>query len=146
MAPVFGWNSGCAAPSEQCGKRDLLFGRTLDALGDDGFARPPALAVPYGRLLTEPIEGIGDTNVDPVLLGGTRHLSAAQFARDQQDAIALVASQDGRFTVFAWSACEEMVHAHCGGLGMGVLFDEQIPAKYTAILESWLEAAAKQPA
>ena len=33
-----------------------------------------------------------------------------------------------------------------GGLGMGVLFDEQIPAKYTAILESWLEAAAKQPA
>ena len=57
MAPAFGWNSGCAAPSEECGKRDLLFGRTLDALGDDGFARSPALAVPYGRLLTEPVGG-----------------------------------------------------------------------------------------
>ena len=27
-------------------------------------------------------------------------------------AVALVASQDGRFTVFAWSPCEGMVHAH----------------------------------
>ena len=45
-------------------------------------------------------------------LGGTRHLSAAQFVHDQRDAVALVASQDGRFTVFAWSPCEECVHAH----------------------------------
>ena len=45
-------------------------------------------------------------------LGGTRHLSAAQFVHDQRDAVALVASQDGRFTVFAWSPCEERVHAH----------------------------------
>ena len=41
-------------------------------------------------------------------LGGTRHLSAAQFVQDQRDAIALVASQDGRFTVFAWSSCDEL--------------------------------------
>jgi hypothetical protein len=46
------------------------------------------------------------------VLGGTRHLSAAQFVQDQQDAIALVASQDGRFTVFAWSPVHGMVHAH----------------------------------
>jgi hypothetical protein len=39
-------------------------------------------------------------------------LSAAQFVFDQRDSIALVASQDGRFTVFAWSPCELMVHAH----------------------------------
>ena len=45
-------------------------------------------------------------------LGGTRHLSAAQFVHDQRNAIALVASQDRRFTVFAWSPCEESVHAH----------------------------------
>jgi hypothetical protein len=63
-------------------------------------------------LLTEPIEGIADTTVDPAHLGGTRHLSAAQFAHDQRDAIALVASQDGRFTVFAWSSVHGMVHAH----------------------------------
>jgi len=31
---------------------------------------------------------------------------------DQRDAVALVASQDGRFTVFAWSPCESTVHAH----------------------------------
>ena len=82
----------------------LAFGAKI--LTRDGVQRVDQI------LLTEPIEGIGDTNVDPVLLGGTRHLSAAQFARDQQDAIALVASQDGRFTVFAWSSLHEMVHAH----------------------------------
>jgi DNA integrity scanning protein DisA with diadenylate cyclase activity len=48
----------------------------------------------------------------PAQLGGTRHLSAAQFVHDQRDAIALVASQDGRFTVFKWSPREEFVHAH----------------------------------
>jgi hypothetical protein len=63
-------------------------------------------------LLTEPIEGVHDTTVDPAQLGGTRHLSAAQFAHDQRDAIALVASQDGQFTVFAWSSLKDIVHAH----------------------------------
>ena len=63
-------------------------------------------------ILTEPIEGARAEVVEPSQLGGTRHLSAAQFVRDQHDAVALIASQDGRFTVFAWSACENMVHAH----------------------------------
>jgi hypothetical protein len=62
--------------------------------------------------LTEPIEGDVPQQVHPSMLGGTRHLSAAQFVHDQRDAIALVASQDGRFTVFAWSPCEDSVHAH----------------------------------
>jgi hypothetical protein len=62
--------------------------------------------------VTEPIEGGTADIVHPSSLGGTRHLSAAQFAHDSQDAIALVASQDGHFTVFAWSPCERMVHAH----------------------------------
>lgn len=62
--------------------------------------------------LSEPIED-GEADVlHPSRLGGTRHLSAAQFVHDQHDALALVASQDGRFTIFAWSPCEEMVHAH----------------------------------
>ena len=63
-------------------------------------------------VLTEPIIGGAASVVHPIQLGGTRHLSAAQFVQDQRDAVALVASQDGRFTVFAWSPCEEMVHAH----------------------------------
>ena len=62
--------------------------------------------------VTQPIEGAEASLVDPAQLGGTRHLSAAQFVHDQRDAIALVASQDGRFTVFAWSPYEGMVHAH----------------------------------
>jgi hypothetical protein len=63
-------------------------------------------------ILTEPVVGDTASVVAPVQLGGTRHMSAAQFVQDQQDAVALVASQDGRFTVFAWSPCEMMVHAH----------------------------------
>jgi DNA integrity scanning protein DisA with diadenylate cyclase activity len=50
--------------------------------------------------------------VTPVQLGGTRHLSAAQFVHDQRDAIAMVASQDGRFTIFKWAPSEGLVHAH----------------------------------
>ena len=62
--------------------------------------------------VTEPIEGGTASVQHPTQLGGTRHLSAAQFVYDQRHAVALVASQDGRFTIFAWSPCEEMVHAH----------------------------------
>jgi sensor domain DACNV-containing protein len=62
--------------------------------------------------VTEPIEGDVAQVMHPTQLGGTRHLSSAQFVHDQQDAVALVASQDGRFTVLAWSPCEGMVHAH----------------------------------
>jgi hypothetical protein len=63
-------------------------------------------------IVTEPIEGSVTTAAAPVQLGGTRHLSAAQFVHDQREAMALVASQDGRFTIFKWSPREEMVHAH----------------------------------
>jgi hypothetical protein len=63
-------------------------------------------------IVTEPIEGSVTTTAAPAELGGTRHLSAVQFVHDQRDATALVASQDGRFTVFKWSPREGMVHAH----------------------------------
>ncbi len=62
--------------------------------------------------VTEPIEGGAAVVVHPEQLGGTRHQSAAQFVHDQRDAVALVASQDGRFTIFEWSLAEAMVHAH----------------------------------
>ena len=63
-------------------------------------------------VITEPVVGNLPIVVQPTEHGGTRHLSAAQFVYDQRDALALVASPDGKFTVFAWSPCEEMVHAH----------------------------------
>jgi sensor domain DACNV-containing protein len=72
----------------------------------DGCPRVESVSV------TEPIEGSVAATLNPSEFGGTRHLSAAQFVHDQRDAVALVASQDGHFTVFAWSPCESMVHAH----------------------------------
>jgi hypothetical protein len=63
-------------------------------------------------IITEPVIGNEASIVHPLQFGGTRHLSAAQFVHDQPDSVALVSSQDGRFTVFAWSPCERMVHAH----------------------------------
>jgi hypothetical protein len=62
--------------------------------------------------ITEPIEGGTVALVHPEQLGGTRHLSAAQFVQDQREAVALVASQDQRFTIFEWCPQEEIVHAH----------------------------------
>ena len=58
---------------------------------------------------TEPVEGNARSLTAPARLGGARQLSAAQFVHDQADGMALVASPDGRFTIFKWSLCEEMV-------------------------------------
>ena len=75
--------------------------------------RRPDGSTPVERIIaTEPIVGDSPVVLHPAQTGGTRHLSAAQFIQDQRDALALVASQDGRFTIFAWSPCDEMVHAH----------------------------------
>lgn len=75
--------------------------------------RRPSGSEPVEQMVaTEPIVGDRAVVVQPVQTGGTRHLSAAQFVHDQRDSLALVASQDGRFTIFAWSPCEQMVHAH----------------------------------
>ncbi len=63
-------------------------------------------------LLSEPVVGASPTRLHPAKNGGTRHLAAAQFVHDQPDALALVASQDGNFTVFAWSRELQLVHAH----------------------------------
>lgn len=63
-------------------------------------------------LVTEPVAGAVRSEIEPAELGGTRHLSAAQFVHDQRDAIGLVASQDGRVTVFTWSGQDRKVRAH----------------------------------
>lgn len=63
-------------------------------------------------LITEPIEGRQPRLLNAAQIGGTRHLSAAQFVHDQREAVALVASVDGRFTVFEWSTEREVVHGH----------------------------------
>jgi hypothetical protein len=62
--------------------------------------------------LHEPIIGAEPVILNPSQSGGTRHLSAAQFIYDQREALAMVASQDGHFTIFTWSARKNMVQAH----------------------------------
>ncbi|MDF7814404.1 putative sensor domain DACNV-containing protein [Hymenobacter sp. YC55] len=70
-------------------------------------------SVPVDKMvLTEPVVDSEARYLHPAQNGGTRHLAAAQFVYDQRDALALVASQDGYFTVFAWSETLQMVHAH----------------------------------
>jgi hypothetical protein len=62
--------------------------------------------------VSEPVVGATTSILNAAEIGGTRHLSAAQFVHDQRDALALVASQDGRFTTFKWSAPEAIVRAY----------------------------------
>ncbi|MBD2713644.1 hypothetical protein KBK19_01205 [Microvirga sp. STR05] len=72
-----------------------------------------ASSVPVEKMvMTAPVVGGEAQEMHPAQNGGTRHLAAAQFVHDQHDALALVASQDGYFTVFAWSEPLQMVHAH----------------------------------
>lgn len=86
-------------------KHDVLaFGAKIGRI--DGSPRVERI------LVTEPVIGGEGRIVNPASSGGTRHISAAQFVHDQRDAIALVASQDGSFTIFTWSPCENIVHAH----------------------------------
>lgn len=82
----------------------LMFGAKI--------ARRDGCALVERIQLVEPVERAVKPIVHPSQLGGTRHLSAAQFAHDQRDTIALTASQDGRFTIFSWSSSENVVQAH----------------------------------
>ena len=61
---------------------------------------------------SEPINGGATVVLHPAKTGGTRHLSAAQFVFDQRNAHALVASQDGHFTIYSWCTILNMVQAH----------------------------------
>ena len=93
---------GAMVLTDQC--EVLAFGAKIGRR--DGFGRIEHV------IDSEPIEGAVAGVVHPAQLGGTRHLSAAQFAQDQTDSVTLVASQDGRFTVFAWSPLEGAVRAY----------------------------------
>ena len=114
------------------GARDERFREAIDAIGGltavDGAVvlsdrwNVLAFGAKIGRregvtsveevLVREPIMGQQPFTIKPSELGGTRHFSAAQFVHEQRDALALVASQDGKFTVFGWSTCDERVNAY----------------------------------
>ena len=107
----------CGKPCGDCGadggRRAAVLTEEYELLAFGAKIQRRRGAAPVESVtVTEPIEGGTPTVMSAAQLGGTRHLSAAQFVHDQRNAIALVASQDRRFTVFAWSPCEESVHAH----------------------------------
>ena len=112
------WESSVRRVVDTIGGLTAVDGATVineryEVLAFGAKIRRPEGSSPVDKwVITEPIIGNLPIVVQPTEHGGTRHLSAAQFVHDQRDALALVASQDGRFTVFAWSPCEEMVHAH----------------------------------
>ena len=90
-----------------------IVNESYEVLGFGGKIRRPEGSPPVEKMVaTEPIVGNEAVVIHPAQNGGTRHLSAAQFVHDQRNSLALIASQDGRFTIFAWSPCEEMVHSH----------------------------------
>ncbi len=87
--------------------------KTYDLLAFGAKVARAAHSQPVGEIIvTEPVADGRATRMHPAQNGGTRHLAAAQFVYDQRDSVALVASQDGQFTVFAWSTTLNMVHAH----------------------------------
>src|SRR5689334_15368878 len=112
------WESALRRAVDTVGGLTAVDGATVindqyEVLAFGAKIRRPEGTAPVDKwVVTEPILGNLPMVVQPTEHGGTRHLSAAQFVYDQHDALALVASQDGRFTVFAWSPGEEMVHAH----------------------------------
>ena len=89
----------------------MTFQFELLAFGAKIGRREGSPQVPAARV-AEPVEGDRPLVVHPTQLGGTRHQSAAQFVHDQHDALALVASVDGRFTIFAWSEPDQIVSAY----------------------------------
>jgi len=112
------WESGVRRAVDTIGGMTAVDGATVindsyEVLAFGAKIRRKEGSMPVDKwVITEPVVGNLPIIVQPTEHGGTRHLSAAQFVYDQRDALALVASQDGKFTVFAWSPCEEMVHAH----------------------------------
>ena len=85
-AAWFGWNGGCVVPREDCGKRDLLFGRAVDAIEETDGAVPAAMIVPFGRLLVEPVES----------RAGTAFRSRRPVTLDLAKVRACAAGSDGR--------------------------------------------------
>ena len=112
------WESALRRAVDTIGGMTAVDGATVmndqyEVLAFGAKIRRKEASLPVDKwVITEPVVGDLPIVVQPTEHGGTRHLSAAQFVYDQRDALALVASQDGKFTVFAWSPCEEMVHAH----------------------------------
>ena len=112
MALSFGWNEGCVDGRGDCGKRDILFGRAVDASDESGALAPLATLVPYGRLFAEPI---GDKLGSPFRLRRPMPLDLAKVQ-------GCAAGADGRrFSDDDWEKCRArgVVDVVAEGWGQG---------------------------
>jgi len=118
MMPAHEWREAIDRAVESLAGLTAIDGATIVTSRYDLLAFGAKIARRDGNgtveqiVVTEPILDARPYRMHPGELGGTRHLAAAQFVHDQRDASALVASQDGRFTICAWSPCDGAVHAH----------------------------------
>jgi hypothetical protein len=112
------WQTSLNREIESIGGLTAIDGATVISDRHELLAFGAKIVRPFSKemvgqiISTEPVVGSSSLIAHPSNNGGTRHTSAAQFVHDQRDSLALVASQDGHFTVFTWSDCEGMVHAH----------------------------------
>lgn len=81
----------------------MTFDRSIRCFGAKIQAIDPQPGSTEVRLL-RPVEGDRGSRMIFADLGGMRHSSAAQFAYDQPDSLAIVASQDGNVTFFTRDA------------------------------------------
>jgi hypothetical protein len=79
-------------------------------LGFGATITPKGKKYPQRVLVSEPFEGSAPTECEASKLGAHRHQSAAQFVFDQRNALAIVASQDGRLSLFAWDPNKNLVN------------------------------------
>jgi hypothetical protein len=111
-ARAFGWNAGCEAASDACGKADLLFGRPLDHLYGSATFAPGPTEFAYGRLLSEPLDR---------QLGARMHLMPA-FGLDAGILRRCAAGPDGRrLSDDDWEKCRggAVVDVVAEGWGQG---------------------------
>ncbi len=104
--------TGCVEGRNDCGKRDLLFGRAVDASDESGSVTPLATLVPYGRLFAEPV---GNTLGAPFRLRRPMPLDLAKVQ-------GCAAGADGqRFSNDDWEQCRArgVVDVVAEGWGQG---------------------------
>jgi len=116
MAAEFGWNEGCADAVGTCGKRDLLFGRSLaqppEAEKEPQQVSALSLPIAYGRLLAEPEAGRAGTPM---------HLMPAAALRQPLVARCALGADGRRLSDDDWEKCRggAMVDVVAEGWGQG---------------------------
>jgi hypothetical protein len=86
-----------------------LISYDLTLFGFGAKVKPRNSAEKFGLRLSGPFDGSRLEEKLSSETWGTRHKSAAHFVFDKRDALAIVASQDGKLSVFMWDDANQAV-------------------------------------